>query len=176
MGTPSARTEPSGPKSRKRQGELTFRFRKVKRGTGELGEGKPGRDRRGRRWRSGRRSCAWPSSPSRRSDTTVRDPIRRLRLADACLQWRRSWRPALWGNPCSVLCPKGIGRRWPSIRRGCISVSLLASRSEQQPAGRRSDFFFGVSSVLEQKSSECVVVQSVDPYCDDSRLISGTFP
>ena len=83
MGTPSARTEPSGPKSRKRQGELTFRFRKVKRGTGELGEGKPGRDRRrrGRRWRSGRRSCAWPSSPSRRSDTTVRDPIHRLRLA-----------------------------------------------------------------------------------------------
>ena len=139
MGTPSARTEPSGPKSRKRQGELTFRFGKVKRGTGELGEGKPGRDRRrrGRRWRSGRRSCAWPSSPSRRSDTTVRDPIHRFLLAclnDACLQWRRSWCPALRGNPCSVLCREGIGRRWPSIRRVCISLGLLASRLNNLPS------------------------------------------
>ena len=64
-------------------------------------------------------------------------------LVDVCLQWRRSWRPALWGNPCSVLCPKGIGRRWPSIRRGCISVWLTCFKSEQQPAGRRRDFFWG---------------------------------
>jgi hypothetical protein len=48
MGTPSARTEPSGPKTRKRQGGRTFRFRKVKRGTGELGIGErePELDRR----------------------------------------------------------------------------------------------------------------------------------
>ena len=147
MGTPSARTEPSGPKSRKRQGELTFRFRKVKRGTGELGEGKPGRDRRrrGRRWRSGRRSCAWPSSPSRRSDTTVRDPIHRLRLAWLMLVCSGVVLGALHYGEIRALFFAGKELGVVGLRSGavCISVWLTCFKSEQQPAGRRRDFFWG---------------------------------
>lgn len=144
MGTPSARTEPSGPKSRKRQGERTFRFRKVKRGTEESGEREPEGDRPGRRWRSGRRSCAWPSSPSRPSDTTVRDPIHPVPpCLMLCLQCRRSWCPAFWGNPCSVLCRKGIGRRSTSIQRVCISLAYWLQGLNSDLPAAAAIFFRG---------------------------------
>jgi hypothetical protein len=70
-------TEPSGPKSRKGQATSTARlpfWEGEERGTPARGE-LWGGDRRRRRWRSGRSSCAWPSLPSRRSGTTVRDLV-----------------------------------------------------------------------------------------------------
>jgi hypothetical protein len=60
------------------------------------------------------------------------------------LQCRRSWRPCI--SRKSVLCSfsrEGIERRWPSIRRVCISLGLLASRSEYRLTGCCSDFFTG---------------------------------